>query len=230
MTAPMSLPRLTEGPNHMELRTLDHQRLRTVPWTIPVDFRTESALRTMLVRIESGTLATAARSRVQVVPSAGSPARAVFCFKAPAARRFAWAYAVATVPEGPVDAPQRTATLEWSRDGATWTPVADIAIPNTPLQWDASLDGDVHPRNALSEIWLRITSDTGLTALEFAGHLEEAASSAELHIVHRWIEADGQRNFTVPADHAPYVVTCGANPYEHSIEMRVLSVPAVPLC
>jgi len=225
MTAPLSLPRLVEGANRMELRTLDKHGLGTVPWNQPVDFRSEAALRTALVRVEAGALAPAARNRVKILPPADGAMRAVFRFDAPAARRFAWAYAVATVQEGPVDAPAKKATLEWSADGAAWKDVATIAIPNTPLQWDASLDGEVRPPEAAGQLWLRVSSDTALTALDFAGHLAEAASPATLRIVHRWREAAGEREFAVPAGNAPYAVTCGADPRGHSIEMRVPSLP-----
>ncbi len=225
MTAPLSLPRLVAGDNHMELRTLDQHRLRTVPWNQPVDFRSEAALRTALVRIENGTLAPADRNRLKIAPPADGPARAVFHFDGPAARRFAWAYAVATVPEGPVDAPAGKATLEWSSDGASWQPVSGITIPNTPLQWDASLDGEARPATATSQLWLRVTSDTGLTALDFAGHLAEPASPATLRIVHRWRDAAGDRAYAVPPGKTAYTVTCGPGPGLHSIEMSVPSVP-----
>lgn len=225
MTAPLSLPRLAEGLNRMELRTLDQHGMRTTPWTVPVDFRSETALRSALVRIEAGSLAPASRGRLQIAPPEGGVARAVFRFSAPGGRSFAWFYAVATLKEKPVEAPALRAQLEWSPDGVTWADVASMTIPGTPLQWDASLDGQVRPAEAVAEAWLRVTSGTGLTAFEFAGHLAEPSSPATLRIVHRWRDAAGEQRFASPAGADSYSVTCGPAPHGHSIEMSAASVP-----
>lgn len=225
MTAPLALPRLGQGANRMELRSLDQHGLRTVPWNQPVDFRSEAALRTALVQLAAGAIAPGDRRRLCLMPPADGPLCAIFRFDAPAARRFAWAYAVATVKEGPVDAAARTATLAWSSDGATWHDGASIAIPSTPLQWDASLDGEFRPSGTAARLWLRVTSGTAVTALDFAGHLAEPASPATLRIVHRWLDADGEHTLVAPAEATAYSVVCGADPRRHSIEMHAPSVP-----
>jgi len=219
LTSPMSLPRLVEGRNRMELRTGDRHGMGTTPWVVPVDFRSEDRLRATLVGLESGTLAPWKRERLCLVPPADGPARGVFRFEAPAGRRFAWAYAVATVPEGPAGEPSRRATLEWSVDGTTWQPGADIAIPNTPLQWDGSIDAETVLAEATSAIWIRVTSATGVMALEFAGHLAAPALPGELRIVHRWREGAAERVFEAPAGQHVYDVVCGPDPTRHTIEM-----------
>jgi hypothetical protein len=221
MTAPLSLPRLAEGRNRMELRSGDKFGKRTVPWTVPVDFRSEAALRQTLVRLETGTLQPWNRNRLRVAPAAAGPAQAVFRFEAPESGRFAWAYAIATVPEGPTNTPPRQAEMEWSKDGVSWTSVAKLAIPATPLQWDASLDGEIVPTAASRTLWLRVTSETGLIALEFAGHLEAPPSAGDLRITHRWTEEGVPREFTAPPGQERYEIMCGENPQAHTIEMRV---------
>lgn len=223
--APMSLPRLAAGANRMQLRCGDQYGRRTTPWRVPADFRSEAALRTTLVGVEHGKLVPGARERLQLAPPADGPAVAVFRFDAPAGRPFAWAYAVATLPEGPADAAPKQAVLEWSEDGAAWRPLSTIAIANTPLQWDCSLDGTVRLPAPAPRLWLRVISATGLIALEFAGHAAEPASPAGLRIVHRWREDAGEREFAVPAGADAWSVDCGAGPREHSIEMRAPSVP-----
>ena len=224
MTAPLSLPRLAEGQNRMELRVLDKFRKRTTPWTMPVDFRSEAALKTALVCLARGTLAPGSRNRLRVIPPADGPAQAVFRFDAPEMRRFAWAYVIATVPEGPTNAPAQQATLEWSTDGASWTPFASLAIPNTPLQWDASIDGEIVPPEGIQTVWIRVTSETGVIALDLAGHLGEPPSSGELRITHRWKEGGAEHVFEAPSGKAVYEVPCGRDPEVHTIEMRVPSV------
>lgn len=225
MTAPLSLPRLAEGANPMEVRCCDRHRLRTTPWQVPVDFRSEAALRRDLVRVESGRIAPGARDRVRIEAPVDGAACAVFRFVAPTHRRFAWIYVVATVPEGPVEGPARRAGLEWSGDGAAWNPLAAIEVPRTPLQWDGSLDGEFRLPQEAGEVWLRATSGTGLTALVFVGHLAEPASPARLRIVHRWREGDEEREFAPPVDASGYAIVCGTDPRQHAIEMGVPSVP-----
>lgn len=223
--APMSLPRMVAGDNRMRVERADQFGLCTTPWRVPVDFRTESALRATLVELERGTLQPGARERLKVAPPAEGPAVAVYRFDAPVGRPFAWAYAVSTIPEGPTDAAQKQAVLEWSLDGQTWHPLATIAIPNTPLQWDGSIDGQVRPPAPAQRLWLRVSSDTGMTALQFTGHIAEPAIPGKLDIVHRWREAGVEREFIAPGGADEYTLTCGADPCDHSIEMRMPSVP-----
>lgn len=220
MNAPLSVPRLEEGRNRMELRYGDKFGKRSVPWTVPVDFRSETALRQTLVRLEAGALQPWKRDRLRVAPTATGPAQAVFRFDAPQHARFAWAYAIATVPEGPTNAPPRQADMAWSTNGVSWTPVARLTIPSTPLQWDASLDGDIVPMESQPSLWLRVTSDTGLIALEFAGHLEAPPSAGDLRITHRWMEDGVAHEFVAPRGQQTYEVSCGKNPKAHVIEMH----------
>lgn len=223
LTAPQSLPRLAEGRNRMELRTRDKFHKRTTPWTVPVDFRSEPRLRAALVRVNSGTLVPWKRDRLCIAPPADGSAQAVFRFEAPAGRSFAWAYAIATVPEGPAGAPARRASLEWSVDGAAWSRGAEIAIPNTPLQWDGSMDAETVFPKAARSVWIRVTSATGVIALEFAGHIEEQPLPAALRIVHRWREGDAGRAFEAPAGKSVYEIICGPAPALHTIEMTAPS-------
>lgn len=223
MTAPASLPRLTEGHNRMELKSGDKFGKRTVPWSVPVDFRSEAALRQALVRLTAGALQPGNRNRLRIAPTATNPAQAVFRFDAPASGRFAWAYAVATVPEGPTNAPPRQAEMAWSRDGESWTHVTKLAISATPLQWDASLDGEMLPDAATRTLWLRVTSDTGLIALEFNGHLEAPPSSGDLHITHHWTENGVPCAFTAPSGQVKYEIRCEKQPQGHTIRMQMPS-------
>jgi hypothetical protein len=223
MTAPLTLPRLAEGRNRMELRCRDKHQKRTTPWTVPVDFRSETALRAVLAGLENATIAAGGHERLCIQPTNGA-ARALFRFDAPETKRFAWAYAIATVPEGPTNAPARRAALEWSADGAAWKPLAQLAIPNTPHQWDASIDGEIVPAEPSAKLWLRATSETGITAFEFTGHIEQPALPGELRITHRWKEGDAERSFVAPRGATVYELLCGKDPEAHTIEMSVPSV------
>ena len=92
------------------------------------------------------------------------------------------------------------------------------------MQWDASMDGELVPPEAVRTVWVRVTSDTGANACDFGGHLEEAPLPGELRVTHRWKEGAAEHVFEAPRATAVYEVPCGANPERHTIEMRVPSV------
>ncbi len=222
--APMSLPRLEPGANRMHLRCGDRFGCSSVPWPVTVDFRSEATLRSHMVGIESGILVPGKRDRLRLMPPDTGPAVGIFRFDAPTGRPFAWAYAVATVPEGSADALPMHATVEWSYDGSEWQPLSAIAIPNTPLQWDGSIDGLVRLPAPAPQLWLRVGSGTGVTALEFAGHIAAPVCPGTLRIVHRWQEPGGRREVTVPQGAASWSIDCGPGPHGHEIELHMPSV------
>ncbi|HYF52261.1 MAG TPA: hypothetical protein VEJ63_22830 [Planctomycetota bacterium] len=222
MTAPMSVPRLVEGRNPMQLRSLDQHHLRTEPWSRVVDFRSSADFNAQRVTIQRGKTQPYVSGWNSIAPTGSEPVSVSAKFTAPAGRKFAWIYGLASVREGPADAPPRRALLEWSPDGETWWPLGAIALPNTPLQWDASVDGSAVWTVPLSEVHLRVTSDTAVTGLEFYGHLDiPNPHSGEIQVVHRWTEKGASKEFTASLGATDYVVVCGAEPADHSIELRV---------
>ena len=126
----------------------------------------------------------------------------------------------------PPDEPPGRATLEWSDDGQSWHDLSEIEISNTPRQWDCSIDGEVLFPAPVNAVYLRVTSRTAISGVEFHGHLGRQASPAEsLQVTHRWREGAAERTFEVPAGATEYVVRCGAAPAAHTIEMHVPSIP-----
>ena len=224
MTAPLALPRLVAGANEMEVRCGDRHGRCTVPWSEVIDFR---ATADMAARWDVAVNAAAvpyAPGWMQVAPAGEGTVQAIWRFDAPAGRAFAWASVLASVREGPCDGPERQAKLEWRADGGAWLSLASGPLPHTPLQWDTSLDGEVHADDDLRTIWIRVTSGTAITGVEFYGHLAEADGPVdELRIAHLWREGGQERRLDVPAGATRYTVTCGADPRGHTI---VMSVPS----
>jgi hypothetical protein len=179
-----------------------------------------------------------------ISPAGRGDVSVVFRFAAPAGGKFAWAYAHASLREGPPDScragptdqPAGQARLEWSDDGESWRDLSEIEISNTPRQWDCCIDGEVvfpaclpqvgRPA-AVDAVYLRLTSRTAISGLEFHGHLaQEALPEETLRITHRWREGGTERSFSKDAGGADeYVVRCGADPAAHTIEMHVPSIP-----
>ncbi len=226
MVAPITLPRLVEGENPMEVRCCDKHGQQTVPWTRMIDLRPGADVASQWVSAENEKIEPYAEGWQSVAPAdAGKPVRAVFRFDAPQGRKFGWAYILTTHREGPADQPAGQAMIEWSVDGKNWTPLADRRICNTPAGWDCSLDGEVLTPDGAATIWLRVTSDTGISAVEFYGHLQvPAAAELPLEITHMWKEGGAVREFRVPAGQTSYTVTCGEKPYAHAIRMGMASV------
>jgi hypothetical protein len=168
---------------------------------------------------------------LRMLPATDGAVTALFRFDAPVGRYFAWAYAIATIPEGPVAEPEKTMRLAWSRDGETWQDEKELAIPHTEVQWDASLDGIFRPEGTVAHLWLRVTSETGIAALEFTGHISEPAAHsaantrpAHLSIAHHWTDADGEHTEMAPDGATTYSIVCGADPRHQRLTMHVPSV------
>lgn len=226
LTAPMSLPRLVEGANRMEVRCLDKHHLGTVPWTKIVDFRASADLVAQAVSMDNGVALPAVKGWQKLAPrDASGPVRAVFRMEAPGARRYAWFWVLARVDEPPADPRPRNAFLEWSADGQVWLPLAGQHLTRSDFQWDLHLEGEVLlAPNVTAPVWLRLTSDTAIGGLEFYGHLEAGyAPSPALQITHRWMEDGAPKQFRAPAGCGTYEIACGRNPTGHTLEMSLPS-------
>ena len=224
MTAPLALPRLTDGANEMEVHCLDKHHMYTVPWSELVDFRATSELTKRWIDAENAEPKMYIDGWQMIAPKGSGPVRVAFKFDAPAGKNFAWAYVQASVREGPPEQPNGSALLEWSLDGEHYVACAGIPIPNSPLQWDGGIDGEFVLPVRAGNLWIRITSDTPISGLEFHGHLDEGLPVADpLHITHRWMEDGSEKSYSAPVGSTLYSVPCGKNPIAHSIEMHVPS-------
>ena len=224
MTAPISLPRLQAGVNPMTLLCGDKFGGCTTPSLDVVDFRASANLASRWSEAVNARIAPFVPGWSQVEPAKTGPVQLTWRFDAPAGRVFAWAYALASVREGPKDAPKRSAVLEWSADGKTWKSLEKAGISSTHLQWDQSLTGEIHDKKNTSSVWVRITSETPVTGVEFRGHVAvEAATAVALRVSHTWREGAELRRFDVPANAAKYDLVCGADPQDHTIAMSVPS-------
>jgi len=225
LTAPMSIPRLVTGENPMELRWGDKYGLCTVPWSAWIDFREGADLPAQWVSAWNARVEPYCQGFLRIAPAEAGPVGVTFRFDAPGDRRFAWAYAHASLNEGPPEEPPGQARLDWSADGQHWQELSRGEISNTLCQFDTSIDGEVRFAEPIRSMYLRVKSQTPISGVEFHGHLAcDPPPGETLRIVHRWVEGDGQhKTFEAPAGAARYAITCGQDPRDHSIEM---SVPA----
>jgi hypothetical protein len=91
------------------------------------------------------------------------------------------------------------------------------------------MEGEVRFTSAPHRVYVRVTSPTAVSGLEFHGHLgEQAAHGERLLVKHAWREGQSARSMEVPADETAYVIRCGADPRDHTIEMRSPSLPSAP--
>ena len=227
LTAPLSIPRLAEGDNPMELRCGDKHGLATVPWSRTIDFRDGADLPGEWADSRNAEVTGYLDGWRQISPAGEGPVSGTFRFDAPLAGGFAWAYVHASLREGPPDRPAGKAKLAWSADGRSWHDLSAGQITNTTYQWDCSIDGEVRFQNPLPAVDVRLTSDTAISGLEFHGHLAcKERGDETLEITHRWREGGAERSFRAPPGAIPYVVRCGPAPEAHTIEMHAPSRPA----
>ena len=224
----MSLPRLSEGDNPLELRTRDKHGLCTVPWSELIDFRAGADLAGRWSAAENAEATEYREGWQKIAPTGNGPVSATFRFEAPPGGQFAWAYFHASLNEGPADKPPGRATLQYSADGEAWREIAEVEIANTPRQWDCSIDAEARFPEPLGAVHLRIVSDTPISGVEFHGHLRrEPLAGESLRIVHRWREGKTERAFAPPAGATRYVIRCGKDPQTHTIEMHAPSIPPI---
>jgi len=227
MTAPMSIPRLVEGENQMEIRCGDKYGLCTVPWTEVVDFREGADLLGRACSVQNARIDKNEQGWLMIAPEEpDTPVSATFRFTAPANRPFAWAYVLGIVREASPQRQDSQATIEWSSDGRTWQRLACQKISNTPKQWDTTIDGEALFQQPAENVWIRITSATAICGLEFYGHiLDRSERPRPLEVVHHWKEQDSQRQFAVPSGETRYTILCGSKPAGHTITTSVPSMP-----
>lgn len=223
MLAPITLPRLVEGDNPMELRCCDKHGQHTVPWNQIVDFRDGADVPAQWVSASNYAIKPFTEGWQSIAPADKSkPVVAVFRFDAPKGRKFGWAYFLTAHKEGPVGEPLQRAMTEWSVDGENWMPLSEREISNTDAQWDCSLDGEVLTPAGAASIWLRITSGTAIGNVEFYGHLQVPDDvEAPLEITHSWKEPGEIREFRPPVGATNYTIVCGPDPKDHAIRMTV---------
>ena len=226
MIAPISLPRLAEGENAMELRCCDKHGQHTVPWAQVIDFRKTADLKAQWVKATNCAFKPWAEGWTTIgAADESKPVTAVFKFAAPKGQKFGWAYFLTAHREGPQGQPLRKAMLEWSVDGKNWTVLADCQISNHASQWDCSLDGEALTPDGAAAVWLRVTSDTAICNVECHGHLQVTSDGkAPLEITHSWKESGEVREFKAPAGATNYTIQCGKAPRDHAIRMSVPSV------
>ncbi|MGH7145847.1 MAG: hypothetical protein ACREJ2_17190 [Planctomycetota bacterium] len=246
MTAPLALPSLAAGANPMTLHLRDKFDLPTIPFNRIVDFRAAADP----LREAHATRNAVAQPYIKgwqvLAPQGPGPVEAVYRFDAtagtptpaaaPAAAdpnepgTIAWFCVVATLREGPVGQPQGRAKIDWSTDGKSWEPLCEGPISNSHLQWDCGLQGELRLHQPAPELFLRVTSATPLSGLEFYGHrLDPYPDAGRLEIEHHWTEGGRACQFRAPenlADGSTYSVVCGPDPRAHTILMHVPSIPA----
>lgn len=224
--APISIPRLAQGDNPMELRTGDKHGLHTVPWRETIDFREKADLAAQWTEASNAKSVPFVKGWQAVGPlDASRPVQVVYRFAAPVGRKFGWAYFLTAHKERLADQPQGRAFTEWSLDGQDWMPLAERMISNTSANWDCSLDAELLLPDGADQVYLRITSDTAIGNVEFTGHLLiKDTPAADLVITHAWKESGTVHRFQAPASATTYSVTCGENPFAHAITMTSPSV------
>lgn len=225
LCAPLALPKLEAGCNHLELRRGDGHGKRTVPQVTVVDMRPDADPSAAWAAADNARVEPWVEGWQRIAPTdPAQPVTVTWRFDAPTGKPVAWFHALTSIAEGPPDAARGRASLAWSIDGETWHELRAIDIPNSPLGWDTSLEGDVVLPQPATAIHLRVTSATAITGLEYAAHLALGQPETELEVEHRWWEGGEERTLIV-RDPERYALTCAAAPTRHELTIRGLNRP-----
>ncbi len=226
MNAPKSLPKLCVGTNVMRVNGGDDYQQQTVPFKEIVDFSPTANPTELWQSAKNVVIKEWAGGWKLLEPKiSGEKVEAIYHFNAPEGKQFAWFHALCSVKEGPFGEAKKQASLEWSIDGSNWQSLVQSDINNSKLGWDMSLENDCVLGQNTSDVYLRVVSETGITGVEFYGHIDcSAVASTPIRIEHQWHEGD-KACATSIENMESYEVVCGAEPSRHVLTLTGLSQP-----
>ncbi|NRA37343.1 MAG: hypothetical protein HRU15_04330 [Planctomycetes bacterium] len=216
MTAPKTMPKLCVGANTLRVQQGDKQQQASVPYNSIVDLRPGSHPEDNWHSAKNAHVETFAQDWKCISPlDADKPVD--LCYRIPAAegKNFAWFHAISSVKEGPEAEAEKSAQFMWSANGTDWQDIDATCIPNSHMQWDTSMHGDIILPAPCAEIYLRIVSETAITGVEFYGHIDMSACKAtDFTLTHNWQES-GTACSACFENSESYEMVCESQPTNH---------------
>ena len=217
--APISLPRLKRGENHLQYEAGDRYGLQTIPMLIRPDTSNPKDLAKYVVAMPQDYDPQRHTSRIV--------GETTLCLAAPAGTKIAWLSVGATFRTHQGEQAVKTDNRIAYAVGAPrdFTEVYRSRVPTWVSHWRYNWDTDLRLDQPAEMVYVKFHGDPGLNAMRACLHLLPAVPpSTAVQITHTY-DIDGRRyEKTVDlAKPAAYTIPCDSDPQDVSLTMAVPS-------
>ncbi len=224
MTAPMALPKLVEGENEFTLHFGDKHKQKTVPYYLPIDFRSEKDLLSKVISMENCIIKEERPGWLAFFKeNEKAPLSVTFRIQAPENHPMVWCYFYCLVKELKKTDQASRARVYQSLDNKKWELVSEKYISQSDVYWDCCLEGTSIFKKPVDLVYYKVESPTNLSSFNPFAHIEFPLAVDDLQIWHEWEEDDGLKQFEVPSGVTKYTIKAGKNPRNLTTTMKNLS-------
>jgi hypothetical protein len=217
--APISLPRLKRGVNHLRYDVGDRYGLRTVPLLVTPDTSNRADLEKHLVTLPENYDPRQNTCRIQ--------GDAVLRLAAPAGTKIAWFSVGATfrTHQGEL-APRTNNTMAYAVGAPKdFKEIYRASVPTWANHWRYNWDTDVRLDHPADTVYVKFHGDPGVNVMRACLHLLPAESPRTgVRITHAYkLDGQSQEKTVDLSEPAVYTVDCAGNPENVSITTAVPS-------
>ena len=217
--APISLPRLKRGENHLRYEVGDRYGLRTVPMLVSPDTSNPKDLEKYVVAMPENYDPQRHTSRIL--------GDATLRLAAPAGMKIAWLSVGATfrAHQGEQAAKTDNRIAYAVGEPKDFQEIYRSAVPTWVSHWRYNWDTDIRLASPAPVVYVKFHGDPGLNTMRACLHLlPQDSSSTNVRITHTY-NIDGQRREKTVDLAAPaaYTVTCDSEPENISVTIAVPS-------
>jgi len=217
--APISLPRLQRGENHLRYEVGDRYGLRTIPMLISPDISNPKDLAKYVVAMPENYDPQRHTSRII--------GDTTLRLAAPAGTKIAWLSVGATFRTHQGDQAVKTDNRIAYAVGAPgdFKEVYQSHVPTWVSHWRYNWDMDIRLPSPAEVVYVRLHGDPGLNAMRACLHLlPPDPPSAGIRITHVYnIDGRRQEKAVDLAKPGPYIISCDADPENVSVAVAALS-------
>ena len=221
--APISLPRLKRGENHLRYDVGDRYGLRTVPVLVNPDTSNPEDLKKYMIAMPDDYDPRRNTSRIR--------GDAVLRLAAPRGTKIAWFSVGATFRTNQGEQAATTAnTISWAADEPRdFKEIYRASAPRWVNHWRYNWDTDVMLNRPVEEVFVKFHGEPGLNTMRACLHVvPDGPTRTDVRISHAY-NIDG-RQFSRTVDLASpteYTISCDGDPENVSVTMAVPSNPGL---
>ncbi len=218
--APISLPRLMKGVNHLEYKTRDQRGIASTPWMQIPNMGDKEEMSRYWVRPPGDYHPARKTQRLK--------GEMELAFHAPPGREIRWASLGGFFQSYQNEDAPKTANEIWYAEGdsTAWKRVHRAAIPTWHSHWHYAYDTDVVLERPAATIRVRYVGNPGVNGVRVNLHSVAPAETGDNSVVvthcYRMNGREGDRKFTFDGP-SRYTIDCPSEPEDLYIKLEVPS-------